>query len=199
MKDTIVINGIKIPVYQPAWAKDIVGMIDSENKLSILCPLGTKDEEIINYVKEKHNEIIFPVSEKKSKLVASSGNNKSVSKAKHIEQSPHKERKRSVSPRPTMTINNPWSVFSPIIPVIPDNKQEPRNDKSQIVSLVKNTRGYRIQYRYACMYCGNSHFKGYEYTNDYGRPIMICDFCRSEILQHKGWIHEISANIGGKK
>lgn len=33
MKDTIVINGIKIPIYQPAWAKDIVGMIDSENKL----------------------------------------------------------------------------------------------------------------------------------------------------------------------
>lgn len=175
MKDTIVINGIKIPIYQPAWAKDIVGMIDSENKLSILCPLGTKDEEIINYVKEKHNEIIFPVSEKKPKHVV------------------------CVSPRPTMAMNNPWSVFSPIIPVIPDNKQESRNDKSQIVSLVKNTRGYRFQYRYTCLYCGNSHFKGYEYTNDYGRPIMICDFCRSEILQHKGWIHEISANIGGKK
>lgn len=101
--------------------------------------------------------------------------------------------------QPYDPMKDPRNPFSPVLPTASSGTRETPFKRS-IAQLVKDQRGYHVTRSFRCALCGTTHLHGCEYTTSLGGKVVVCSYCRGEILSFKGWIHELPANMGhGKK
>lgn len=192
MQKTITVNGVIVKKYQSPIVSGILCVIDENNTLTVMCHEGTSDEECIKYVYQNYKELLL-------------NTNTTTQKNTKPNQKPQSQIRKNTLPKVVRTesisynpMNDPRNPFSP---VVPKGEDKPIGQTGDFIlsRLVKNSPGHHIRYNFTCCCCGNAFVTGCEYTDGRGRKYVVCNYCRGEILKFKGWIHEISANIGGKK
>lgn len=192
MADILVVNGIRIYKYSSAKVKGILGFAEDDKTLSIMCSDDASDEECIKYVYDNFYNMLFRNKRKviKKEKITSAHKNKL-----HEWQKPLVADSNTYDPK-----KDPSNPFSSALPKAEVPQRNTKLTNKELEILVRHHRGYHIHYKFVCNLCRNTHMLGCEYTDDKGHRYVVCNICRGELLKFKGWIHEISANLGhGRK